>query len=361
MCGERRWVMPQGGEIDVAESAVRAEGVTKVYPGRRRQERRVAVADLDLDVRPGTVLGLLGPNGAGKSTTIGMLAGLVSPTRGRIRICGRCMRRARQEAVARVAVVLDRARALYPRLTPVQNIRYFASARGCPKGAVKRGRQWLSRFGAAQYADAPVYRLSLGTQQKAVLACALAMEPDVLLLDEPTVGLDVPSSLELRSAMRMLAEEEGKCVILSTHQMDVAQSVCHDVCVLAQGRVMAYGSVKRLLTMFAAMAYRIAVRGAVSAELRRALSSVATVRCCSAYASAAGHHASMQLEVDSERAFYEVIGILHGAGLEIESVTREEPCLERAYLKLVAGGDDDGIVGRVGDRSGVAEKGNRSA
>lgn len=320
------------------DAAVRMESVSKVYRGKRGSASRVAVRGLDLEVKAGTVLGLLGPNGAGKSTTIAMLAGLVAPSSGDIRICGHSMSVARARAVARVATALDRARALYPRLTPAQNIAYFTAVRGCGHGAAARGLGWLHRLGAGGLANARVNTLSLGTQQKVVLACALAMRPDVLLLDEPTLGLDLPSSLGLRAAISMLAREEGVCVVLSTHQMDVAQSVCHEVCVMAKGKAIAKGSVSELLTMFAARAYNISVRGAILPDMVRRLSEIGVVKACSQASGAAGGHGSFEMEFADERAVYSAMECLRASGLEIESVTRAEPCLERAYAKLISGG-----------------------
>ncbi len=324
------------GKMD--DAAVVMKSVTRIYRGKRGAPGRVAVMGLDLEARAGRVLGLLGPNGAGKSTTIAMLAGLVAPSSGDIRICGYSMRTDRAQAIARVATALDRARALYPRLTPAQNIAYFTAVRGCAPDALGRGLRWLERFGAGRFANARVNTLSLGTQQKAVLACALAMRPRVLLLDEPTLGLDLPSSLELRAAISLLAEEEGVCVVLSTHQMDVAQSVCHDVCVMAGGQVIAQGSVSRLLTMFAARAYSISVRGVVDPNVVRMLAQIGTVRACSQCSTMSSGHASFELEFASEKAIYGAIECLRASGLEIESVTRLEPCLERAYAKLISGG-----------------------
>lgn len=328
--------MAQVGEM--YDPAVSMEEVSRLYGGRGGAAPRVAVSCLNLEVKAGTVLGLLGPNGAGKSTTIAMLAGLVAPSSGDVRICGHSTITARAKAVARVATALDRARGLYPRLTPAQNIAYFAAVRGRGRDATARGRDWLERLGAGAYANARMNTLSLGTQQKVVLACAMAMRPDVLLLDEPTLGLDLPSSLELRSAISMLAEDDGKCVVLSTHQMDVAQSVCHEVCVMAGGRAIAYGSVEQLVDVFSARAYSISVRGAIHPVALRSLSQVAVVRASSQSSGVAGSHGRLDLEFADERAVYRAIDCLRAAGLEIESVARTEPCLESAYARLIAGG-----------------------
>lgn len=331
------------------DEVVRLHEVTKEFTARSFPRRVRAVSNLDLVVERGQVLGLLGPNGCGKTTTIAMMCGLISPTGGDITISGFNLRNRRKEALSRIGAVLDRARALYPRLTPLQNMEYFTAMKGMRRRAVANGLAWLERFGAGEYARVPVNNLSLGTRQKAVLACAMAVEPDVLLLDEPTLGLDVPSSLELRSILSSIAADKGTSVIISTHQMDVAQSVCHKVCIMHQGEVLVQSSVGQLLDVFASRAYSISIRGRLTRDLRHDLERAGTVVSSSEYSGAAGDFSSIHMEFVSENALFEAIDSIRARGVEVESVGRLEPCLQSAYLRITGGEKPDvrGSMGRV--------------
>jgi len=151
---------------------------------------------------------------------------------------------------------------------------FSASLRGLPdnrKGFEHAHVKWLELFQASRmWPNKPINDLSMGTRQKVALAAALAAEPRVVLLDEPTLGLDVQSSVELRKAIRRMAHEEGCTVIITTHQMDVAQEVCDRVCILSEGRVLALDTVRRLLDVFASRAYTLTLAGTLNDEIRMA-------------------------------------------------------------------------------------------
>jgi ABC-2 type transport system ATP-binding protein len=330
-CGE---VGPVSGRVVDIRSA------RKVFQGRRGSKPVVGVDCLTLEIPQGEILGLLGPNGAGKSTAVRMVSGLVTPTSGRILIEGHDVVRQRAKALSRIGVVLDRARTLYPRMTPWENMEYFAVMRGLRDIARlrPRAREWLEFFGIEDVAHKPINDLSMGTRQKVALAAVLAAEPRVVLLDEPTLGLDVQSSVELRKAIRCMAHEEGCTVIITTHQMDVAQDVCDRVCILSEGKVLALDTVRRLLDVFASRAYTMILAGALTDEIRMALACVGRVQVTDEWMDGDSEgnvgYTVVDVDVPDERGLFKAMEVLSLAGIGVESVTRREPCLEAVFLRL---------------------------
>jgi sodium transport system ATP-binding protein len=217
-----------------------ADALTKIFEDRRRGP--VAAADAVSFACPaGAVFGLLGPNGAGKTTTLRMLATLLTPTSGTARVLDFDVRRSPHD-VRRCIGFLSGDTRLYDRLTPRETVRYFARLYGLDPPAIRaRTDDLFDRFGLGAYADTLVQRLSTGTRQKISLARALVHDPPVLIVDEPTTGLDV---LAARAVQDLLADcrRAGKTILLSTHAMAEAERLCDAVAVLHGGRILARGT-----------------------------------------------------------------------------------------------------------------------
>ncbi|KGQ22805.1 ABC transporter ATP-binding protein [Thermus filiformis] len=215
-----------------------------------------AVKKVSLTLARGEVLAFLGPNGAGKTTTIKMVAGLLQPDEGRVEIAGKDPHRD-PWALREVGAVLEGNRNLYWRLTPLENLLYFGVARGLRyREALDRARALLEAFGLAEKAGALVRTLSRGMQQRLALAVALIHRPSLLLLDEPTLGLDVESALAVQEEIRRLAEE-GYAILLTTHQLDVAQRLSHRVAILRAGEVVLEGRTEEVLSRFSGTHYTL--------------------------------------------------------------------------------------------------------
>lgn len=219
---------------------VELQDVTKIYRSPFGRESVVGVEHLSLSVGPGEVLALLGPNGAGKTTVVRMVVGLVTPTSGRILVGGLDVRRRRAEALSRVGAVLGESRSTYSRLTARDNLEYFAALRGM---SARLARTRISHVVDLLDIQGVLSRragdLSRGMRQKLALAIALIPDPEILVLDEPTTGLDVAARREFRAVLRELASAGRRAVILASHDMDEVASVAHSVCVLQRGRVVA--------------------------------------------------------------------------------------------------------------------------
>ncbi|MBE9069789.1 ABC transporter ATP-binding protein [Leptolyngbya cf. ectocarpi LEGE 11479] len=231
-----------------------AKNLKKSY-GRGKQ-RFDAVRDVSLRLCAGEVLAFLGPNGAGKTTTIKMIGGLVRPDAGQVNIDGLDPHR-QSAALKRVGAVLEGNRNLYWRLTPLENIEYFGGLRQVPRRiARQRGEQLLEQFGLIDKRKTPVQKLSRGMQQKLAIAVALVHQPTLLLLDEPTLGLDVEASETVKTLVRNVAAA-GCAILLTTHQLDVAEELSDRVAVIRQGQIIAEQSTQALIQQFSGSMYRI--------------------------------------------------------------------------------------------------------
>ena len=208
-----------------------------------------AVQDISLRAENGSITGLLGANGAGKTTTLRMLAGLMQPDSGRLLIDGRDVRLQRTAALAQLGMLSD-ARGLYPRLTARENIVYFARLHGLSDAhAQTRADLLADLLDLRPLLGRATEGFSQGERVKTALARALVHDPANIVLDEPTNGLDVQATRALRETLRYLRSPAGgsKCIIFSSHIMQEVERLCDQVLVIAQGRIVASGSVPELL------------------------------------------------------------------------------------------------------------------
>jgi ABC-2 type transport system ATP-binding protein len=204
-----------------------------------------AVRGVDLRVDTGEIFGFLGPNGAGKTTTIRLLTGLLRPTRGTALVAGFDVQRAPQEVKRRVGYLAETPY-LYPKLTGREFLRFLAELYSIPRGpAEQRIERLLALFELSPRADQLIEGYSHGMRQKLALAGAILHEPPLLFLDEPTSGLD-PRSARLVKDLLAVLVEQGHTVFLSTHVLEIAEQLCHRVGIIADGELIATGSLDEL-------------------------------------------------------------------------------------------------------------------
>jgi ABC-2 type transport system ATP-binding protein len=215
---------------------IETDGLTKRFGDR------VAVDGVDLHVPRGAAFGYLGPNGAGKTTLIRMLLGLTTATAGTMSVLGRPVPRERGPALARVGAIVEEPR-FHPFLTGRENLRVVGAVRG--PDAVARIDPALARVGLAARADERVKRYSLGMRQRLGVARALLADPELLILDEPTNGLDPAGIREFREMIRGFVAE-GRTVLLSSHLLDEVEKVCDFVAIVDRGRIVVQGSLADL-------------------------------------------------------------------------------------------------------------------
>src|SRR3954462_13137582 len=224
----------------MSDLVIETDGLRKVY--RSGTRRTVAVDGLDLSVAAGGVHGFLGPNGSGKTTTIKMLLGLARPTAGQMRLFGLQVPDHLPQVIDRVGAIVEE-----PRFTPTfsgrKNLTLLARSIGVPRTTVDEA---LRQAGLADRAREPFGTYSLGMRQRLAIAAALLKNPDLLMLDEPTNGLDPAGIRGIRDLIRDLGES-GVTVLLSSHILAEVQQVCHSVSIVGDGRLLASGRVEDLL------------------------------------------------------------------------------------------------------------------
>jgi ABC-2 type transport system ATP-binding protein len=290
-----------------------------------------AVVDVSLTLAAGEILAFLGPNGAGKTTTIKMIAGLIQPDAGTVCVLGRDPH-TDPGALAQVGAVLEGNRNLYWRMTPLQNLEYFGVLRGLPpRTARQRGLELLETFGLQEKQDVAVQTLSRGMQQKVAIAVALLHQPALLLLDEPTLGLDVEAAQAVKSLIRQIAAS-GRAILLTTHQLDIAEALSDQVAVIRQGVIIAQAPTGELIRHFA---------GAVSTyriELEQGLDPWRVEQLARQGVEILGSH-QMRFSGPPER-LYQVLEILRP--LPLLGLKREEADLTHIFLELLKRGEGQG-------------------
>jgi sodium transport system ATP-binding protein len=227
---------------------IEVQGLAKRFTQGRgaRQQVVQAVDGVDFIAPNGRITGLLGPNGAGKTTTLRMVAALMVPDAGRILVDGVDVARHPTAALARLGVLSD-ARGLYTRLTARENIVYFGQLHGLGRAAAQARAEALAHvLDMVPLLDRRTEGFSQGERMKTALARALVHNPPNIILDEPTNGLVVLATRSLRESLNRLRDEQGKCIIFSTHIMQEVERLCDQVVVVAQGRTVAQGTVDEL-------------------------------------------------------------------------------------------------------------------
>ncbi len=205
-----------------------------------------AVDQLSFTVEPGEIFGLLGPNGAGKTTTLRMLSGLLKPTEGSSFITGFSMQGQQLEARKQLGF-LTGDMDLYRRLTPMELLTYFGKLYETPSNELqKRVALLIDAFGITEFQNKHCEKLSTGQKQRVSIARTLVHNPEVVILDEPTTGLDIMASEFILKFIRRMAKEEGKAVIFSTHHLDEVERLCDRIAIIHKGKLAQLGTVEEV-------------------------------------------------------------------------------------------------------------------
>lgn len=313
------------------EEGLIIEELVKVYPGAERP----AVDRITVSVRKGEILALLGPNGAGKTTTVKMIGGLILPTSGRIHVMGADVVEERRAAVHHIGAVLEGARNLYWRLPAEENLFYFGSLRGvAPSLLRERVETLLAVMELGVRRRQEVRHFSRGMQQKLAIAAALLHDPQVLLLDEPTLGLDVHSARRIEETVRRMAKEEGKAILLTTHTMPLAERLADRIFVMDQGRQIAYDTTHRLLDEYNGHRQTIEIElkeslpSSVQAEVQRRFPGVHPLEAREGVGTRLGWPDADQ------KSLVQLLAFLDEQGSELLNVTRRRASLEEIFLTL---------------------------
>jgi ABC-2 type transport system ATP-binding protein len=331
----------------VATSAIETRGLRKVYPapsGKRRGARAgpgaavpatpppagevVALQALDLDIHEGEFFGLLGPNGAGKTTTIGILTTRVIATAGTARVSGVDVATNAVRVRTHIGVVPQRPNPDRS-LNALENLIYHAAYFGIPRNiAETRARELMSRLDIADKAQAKVDQLSGGQQQRLMIARALIHEPDVLFLDEPTVGLDPQARLDLWGILRDL-HAQGRTIVMTTHYMEEADRLCDRIAIVDRGKLLALDTPARLKERAPGGTL---IELQLDSEAQRIVPAVTALEGV-LRAEAQGN----MLRAFSNRGgriISPLIQVMEDAGLHVRNVGLTEPSLETLFVSL---------------------------
>jgi len=339
----RRWRRPDGrdgrhDEREFGNENGRREA-RQAGSGSSREETTVAVSDVSFAVEPGEIFGLLGPNGAGKTTTIRMLCTLLEPTSGRATVNGFDTVREASMVRRSLGTVLTGERSTYWKLTGRENLEYFAALYGLSrKDQKERAASILDRLGLADKADQLVETYSSGMKQRLALGKALLADQPILLLDEPTIGLDPAAARSIRELIREL-RTEGRTILLTTHYMEEADQLCDRVAIIDQGGIIALDSPRRLKDSVGegrSLQLEVSDWDDDADRKVRAIQGVAGV-----IARHAAEQEIWQVSVVTDNGpvvLAEIIAVLARSGVRIRRVQAVEPTLEDVFLKLTGKG-----------------------
>lgn len=343
----------------MAEHLVEVDNVTKVFhtyhffeydedEGKRYVYRRRdvdAARHVSFRIKRGEIFGLLGPNGAGKTTTVKMISGLVRPTAGRVNVAGLNVERKRSKVLRKVGVVLEGTRTCIWPLTPLENLAYFGNLKDVRGKVLKsRSRELLKFIGLKEKMNVQVRKLSRGQKQKLAICIALIADPPIVLLDEPTTGLDVQSSRAIKDKIREMTREHGKSVLVTTHDMYVAQEICDRIGIIDKGRLITCKPTEELLEYFSEQTYVILLDKFPNEET---FAGVPGVLKHEVRVEDGQHVLEMRVSLKPEErseALYTVVERLGRQGLQIWSMSHQKQTLENIFLELTSNSSKDGEV-----------------
>jgi ABC-2 type transport system ATP-binding protein len=301
---------------------IEVEGLRKVYG------ELVAVDGVSFRAEPGAIFGLLGPNGAGKSTTIGCISGLLPPSAGRATVMGHDVALDPRAAKAALGVVPQEL-AVYEEVSAEENLRFWGEACGLTGAELRRRvAEVLELVGLLDRARAPVKKFSGGMKRRLNFACGVVHRPQVLLLDEPTVGVDPQSRVRLLELVREQARA-GACVLYTTHYMEEAQALCDRIGIMDHGKLIALGTLAELRAL---IGERDLVRLAGRFDLARAGAALAKVEGLELVQSS---EEMLTVAVpEASRRLPALFAALESAGAEVRETTMTQPSLETLFIKL---------------------------
>jgi ABC-2 type transport system ATP-binding protein len=328
--------------VTVAPSAaIRTRDLSREFR-TRRSPVVLALEHVDLVVERGECFGLLGPNGAGKSTLIKILTTLLLPTAGRAEVAGFDVEKDPLAVRRRINLVSGGDTSGYGILTVRETLHLFARFYGVPGAeARRRADELMEVVGLTEKADTRLSNLSTGTKQKLNFARGFISDPEIIFLDEPTLGLDVEASRQVRAFIaRWVRERPQRTVLLTTHYMVEADELCGRVAIIDRGRILALDSpraLKRAVPEEPVFSLSIGV-GASGLD---GLGSIPGVRSLSHHAHPATGAIELRVIVDEDQVIGEVLGRLKSAGHPVLHLTKMEPTLETVFIHMVGRGLDD--------------------
>ncbi|WP_042149575.1 ABC transporter ATP-binding protein [Paucisalibacillus sp. EB02] len=318
----------------MTQPIVEVKNLKKSYKKRKTKEIITAVNHISFTVNKGEILGLLGPNGAGKTTTIKMICGLVRPDSGIITINGIDNQDKRLRAQEHISAVLEGNRNLYWRLTVRENLEYFAGNRGKSRKEVAgQIEELLGQFRLKDKENEMVNRLSRGMQQKLAIAVAMLAGSEVILLDEPTLGLDIETGYEVRELLREIVRTEKKTIIITSHDMDVIQDLCERTVIINSGKVVTNDRVENLMKLFEVRSYAVKLDGHLSEEQHQLL----LEKFPQLTYIPETYQSVLEVDLTQSQEIYDLFDILKLEQIPVDTIDRKTINFEQVFMKIVKG------------------------
>ena len=313
--------------------SIEAKNLTKEFKGALSRQRLVAVDNVSLRVDKGEIVGLLGINGAGKTTLLKMICGLLTPTRGEVFINGQSLRQNRADFLGRIGAVLEGSRNALWSLTVKQNLTYFGHLKNSHGKPLRdRGEELLLFFELEKKKNEVVKNLSKGMKQKLAIILAFVSDPELILLDEPTLGLDIHTAALLKKRIVDLARKQNKTIFLTTHQIEIVEEICDRVAIIHQGRLIAFEKTERLLGNMGREHYLIRFSSPPDISLLQKHPMVRDIQPLPG--DAENPAAAVRLVLDRKNIFFEVMEALLSSKARILSIEKSDPKLEDVYVRM---------------------------
>ncbi len=316
------------------ENVIECLDITRTYSSRNlfgKEQKTVALNHLSFTVRKGIVFSLLGPNGSGKTTTIRILSTLLTPTSGQARVLGLdCINEA-SKIRGRIGLILGGDRGLYGRLNAVENLQYFAAMNNMSGAETKtRLKEVLGTVGLTENANRPVEQYSRGMRQRLHIARGLMTNPELIFMDEPTIGLDPSGAKELRQMIPKLVAQ-GKTILLTTHYMSEADELSTEVAIMNRGAILACGTPSEIKKTFSKIiVVEVGLHHAQEEALQK-LSAINNVKKVDSIMDGPTQKLILQVETGFDPT-PEVNNML---GENVQFIMTRVPTLEEAYLSII--------------------------
>ncbi len=312
----------------MAEAVITLDNVTKILAGRQ------ILKNISFAVEVGDIFGYLGPNGAGKTTTIRVILGLFPPTSGKAFILGKNV--GCDDAREKVGFVLE-ADGLYDNMTAYENLGYYCQIYGMPLALKsKRIDEMLDLVELSDRAGDKVSSYSKGMRQKLALARSMVHEPDLLIFDEPTAGVDPTGQMEVRQIILNLAQR-GKTIFLSSHNLDEVQRICNRIALIDQGEINLYGELEKLRRDMGRREVIIETGITTTEEARLLDGLVAELEALPYVTSCRREAQKLRLQLDGRGDISEIVAMLSQKSIGVEEVRKSEISLEEIYAKVTKG------------------------
>jgi ABC-2 type transport system ATP-binding protein len=316
------------------DTVIECADVTRIYSSRTltgQKRETVALDKVSFQVPRGIVFGLLGPNGAGKTTTIRVLSTLLIPNSGKATVAGYDVVKEASKVRRKISLILGGERGLYGRLTGKENLQYFAALNHLgPALARDRIKQVLEIVGLSSAGDRPVEQYSRGMRQRLHVARGLLADPEIIFMDEPTIGLDPIGAQELRQMIPELVER-GKTILLTTHYMSEADELSNQIAIIDKGSIIASGTPSEIKRHFSRIAVTEVICRRTGAEILNGLNSIDGIERISTSSDGPIH--KLTIHTRPGMSIVDEITRIFKAE-NIESIVTRDPTLEEAYLSI---------------------------